>query len=137
MEPSVSEPTPVVPDVTNEDNAWARPRPRATTRQKVLAAALAAACLSLTSFTVGVSVGKTRAPNNAGGFGRNGGFGAFGAGGLPTAGGAATAPAASVSTTTTTVDPNLGGLLPGLDVPAETVPLAPTTVPSTTAQPGS
>ncbi len=139
MEPSASESTPFVPDVTTEDNAWARPRPRATTRQKVLAVALAAACLSLTSFTVGVSVGKTRAPNNAGGLGRTGGFGAFGAGGLPTAGGAATAPAttASASTTTTTVDPNLGGLLPGLDVPADTVPVAPTTVATTTAQPGS
>lgn len=137
MESSASEPTPVVPVVTNEDNSWALPRPRATTHQKVLAAALAAACLSLTSFTVGVSVGKKRASGTAGGFGRNGGFGAFGAGGLPTAGGVATAPAASVSPTTTTVDPNLGGLLPGLDVPPDTAAVAPTRQPSTTAPSGT
>jgi hypothetical protein len=131
MPPSAAEPTPVVPDATNEDNAWALPRSKATTRQKVLAAALAAACLSLVSFTVGVSVGKGRAPDAAGGFGRNGGVGAFGTGGLPTAGGGATAPA--VSTTTTTVDPNLGGLLPGLDVPPDTAAVVATGRPTTTA----
>ncbi len=131
MQPSASEPTPVVPDVTTEDNSWALPRPKATTRQKFLAAALAAACLSLVSFTIGVSVGKGRAPDSAGGFGRTGGVGAFGAGGLPTAGGGTTAPA--VSTTTTTVDPNLGGLLPGLDVPPDTAAVAPTGRPTTTA----
>ena len=137
MDPSASDPTTAVPDATDEDNAWARPRPRATTRQKVLAAALAAACLSLTSFTVGVSVGKTRAPNNAGGFGRTGGLGVLGAGGLPAAAGSAATPSGSAPTTTTTVDPNLGGLLPGLDVPADTVLVAPSTVPKTTAPAGS
>lgn len=132
MQPSASEPTPVVPDVTTEDNSWALPRPKATTRQKVLAAALAAACLSLTSFVVGVNVGKTKAPATPGGFGRSGGVGA---GALPTPGRSATTPA--VSTTTTTVDPNLGGLLPGLDVPPEAAAVAPTRRPRTPAPSGS
>lgn len=130
MQPSTSEPTPVVPDVTTEDNSWALPRPKATTRQKVLAAALAAACLSLMSFAVGVNVGKTKAPATGGGFGRGGG-----AGGLPTPGRSDATPA--VSTTTTTVDPNLGGLLPGLDVPPEAVAVNPTRRPRTPAPSGS
>ena len=137
MESAMSEPTIFVPDATSEDNAWALPRPKATTRQKAMAAVLAAACLSLTSFAVGVSVGKTRAPDTAGGFARNGGFGGFGTGGLTPAGAAPGTASSSAATTTTTVDPNLGGLLPGLDVAPDTAALTPTVVPFTTAPSGS
>lgn len=144
MESAAPQSIPVVPDATSEDNAWALPRPTASRRQKVVAAMLAVSCVSLTSFAVGVSVGKTRAPDTAGGAGRNGGFGGFGTGAFGTGGpGAAAAPGAlpasagSTATTTTTVDPSLGGLLPGLDVAPDTTAITPTIVPTTTAPSGS
>ena len=135
MQPFTSEPTPVVPEATSQDNAWALPRPQATTRQMALAAVLAAACLSLASFAVGVSVGKTRGSGNSGGSGgsgRNGGFGAgaFAPVGSPAATGAGSA---TTATTTTTVDPNLGGLLPGLDASPDTTGAAAAVVPTTTS----
>ncbi len=111
-------PAAMLPEVTDEDNAWAQPRPRATTRQKVTVALLAAACLSLTSFAVGVRVGKTRAPE-APGTGRFGGLGGFGGGlapgaATPTASNDTPTTVSSIPPTSTTADPNLGGLLPGL-----------------------
>lgn len=134
MESALPEPRPVVADMA-EDDAWALPRPKASTRQKVLAAVLGAACLSLTSFAVGVGVGKNRVPAAGVGFGR-GGFGNPGAGGLQNAGVTA-APSGVVSTTTTTADPNLGGLLPGLEIAPETSANTPTVIPTSTAPSGS
>ncbi len=138
MEPTISDPIPVVANATGEDNSWALPRPKANRRQKVLAAFLAAACVSLTSFTVGVSVGKKRGPDavGSGGLGRNAGTGGFGGGGGAATPGGGAATASTVSPTTT-VDPNLGGLLPGLEAPLDTAAVVASIPPTTAAPPTS
>ncbi len=104
-----------------EDDSWAVPRPKAKRRSLVALGLLGASVVGLVSFAVGVNVGKSRTPVNANGVTGRGGFGGtFGGGAIsggsgvsPTTPGATPALSTSASTTTT-VDPGLGGLLPGI-----------------------
>ena len=116
------EPEFTAPDGDDDDLAWARPRPSASTRLKATAAVLALMFAATIGFAAGTKYGRSHAPVSVGrgGFGR-GGFGAGGFGGASAAatgggtGGAGAADAAGGGTATATkptTSPDLGGLLP-------------------------
>ena len=113
-------------DGEDDDLAWARPRPSASTRLKATAAVLALLFAATIGFAAGTKYGRSHAPVSVGrgGFGR-GGFGAGGFGGgfggasaAATGGGTGGAGAAdaagggAATATKPTTSPDLGGLLP-------------------------
>ena len=120
------EPEFTAPDGEDDDLAWARPRPSASTRLKATAAVLALLFAATIGFAAGTKYGRSHAPTSVGrnGFGRGGfgaggfggGFGGAGAavpgGGTGGAGAADAAGGGAATATTPPTSPDLGGLLP-------------------------
>lgn len=120
------EPEFTAPDAEDDDLAWARPRPSASTRLKATAAVLALLFAGTIGFAAGTKYGRSHAPIAAGrggfgrgGFGANGfpggGFGGGSASGTGSTGSVTAADGASGAATPAapaTTSPNLGGLLP-------------------------
>ena len=101
----------------DDDLAWARPRPTASTRLKASVGALAFLLAATIGFAAGAKYGRSHAPAAASsgrnGFGRGaGGGGGFGGGGGGGGGGSGAAGAAASPSGTPAPAAGLGALLP-------------------------